>query len=501
MHPIRVAAIAALAAITASSTALGREASGDAATMAMYQAALLSAEQGEPARVIDALEPALDPALYETMSSARRYDIARLYAEAAGRVGDWPKAHRGLVLATGGARADDADWAFRFVAAIRAGEGPDTYATLLRLERNGQPILANLDDGDMGRLDYLLRRLPDPQARLALGRQMEREGWQPLHASDDPSLFWLHYTEALLVAGDRERAAAAAGHIVDPMVIMAMHADRRFDGVIAANPSLRDPRAAAEQSLAAAQAYMRGNPRLLAGRIAVARALAVLRRPTEALPLLDDATRALAVSSRTRPPFDDLELLDDIEAWRTSALIGAGRAEEAIGARISRAACRCVPWASLNVARALLQAGRPREALRWTEDVGAPGDPRLRIDTAQVAACAASELKDAAIAARSIAYLKDNARSAPEALATALVCAERFDEASAILVQQVADPATRLATLSRLQAFAAAEPEQGFGEKMRGRWAHVLAGPALRAQIDQVGRLNHFSLAQFASVS
>jgi len=502
MHPVRVAAIAVLMGLTAASTAMGREASGDVATEAMYGLAMMKANGGDAETVLSVLEPALDPAIFDTLSDGRRYEIALLYGEAARRLADWPKAHRGMVLATGSAQADAADWRLRLRAAIWAGDASDTYASFLRLQKADVPILGVMGDGDIDAFDQVLRRLPDGRAHLALGRQMEREGWQPIYISSDPSVLWLHYVEALLATGDRRAAVAAAGRIVDPAVIMAMHADRRFDEVIAANPSLRDPQAAAEQSLAAAQAYLRENPRSLSGRVAVARALAILRRAPEAIPMLEDARHQMAMTRRGwQPPFDDPELMDSIEMFRASALIEAGRMDEAIVARIARTACGCETWASLQVARTLLDAGRAQEALRWIREAPPTAEPRTAMRTAQVTACIAAEVKDDALAAQSIAYLRKNDAALPDALVDALICAGRLDEAATVLVRQVADPATRLATLTRLQALNAEKPLPGFDETMKRRWARVAETPALKAQIDKVGRLNRFSLAQFATVS
>lgn len=501
MRLIRVAVVAALMGLAPASASLAHDAPGDVAYAAVYDSAMQAAQEGDAELVVGALEPVLDPAAFGELSSGRQYEVAKLYALAAKGFGDAPKAHRGFVLVTGNPRADAMDWHERLRTAIWIGDAPDAYAAFLRLQKSGELTLSLLADVDVDILDQLLRQLPDARAHAALGAQMEREGWQPLYASYDPSRLWLRYAEALLGSGDGKGAARAAGRVVNPMLIMIMHADRRFDSVIAADPSLQDPEAAAEQYLAAAKAYMAANPRSLSGPIGVARALAVLNREGEALPLLEDAAHALAMAPRNRPAFDDPELLDQLEAWRTSALISLGRKDEAIGARMARAACHCVPWAALNVARALLEADRPQEALRWVRDAPMIDDPEVRMETAQVTACAATAAKDEVAANRALAYLREHGRASPEALAEALMCADHLDEAAKVLAGQVADPRTRLAALGVLQSHLVSPDARGYRGKMRTNWAAVTRVPALRAEIDKVGRLNRFELAQFDRIS
>lgn len=502
MKPIRILALVALFQLTAASATIAADAPGDLMIAAMFDTAVMSSKAGDAETAYSALEPALDPAIFDQLSPGRRYEVSLILARAASQLGQWPEAHRAFRLATESRQATETDWHLRLHAAIMSGDADDSYATFRRLQASGRPILAGFGDGQIDQFDQLLRALPDPQARLALGRQMEREDWRPLHANFDPSRLWLHYVEALLAAGDRTTALSAASHITDAAVMMPMQADRRFDSILAAHPSLRDPRAAAERSLAAAQAYVRENPRSLAGRLAVVRALNTLGRTADALVILEEATRASALASRRAPPFDDLELGPTLEAERTSALLGVGRIDEGIGGRMAMVACHCLNDAPMRLARALLDVGRPQEARRWLGEAAMEGlDARAKMELARLHACVAADLEDQPELERALTYLRTNEARKPDALPAALVCAGRLDEAATSLGRQLADPQMRLAALNSLQSYADGKVRQARDNDLRSRWTRVAQTPALKAEIDKVGRLNHFDLAQWDSVS
>jgi hypothetical protein len=502
MTPIRTLALVALIQLTCVSATIAAEAPGDAMIEAMYGTALMASKQGDAETAYSALEPALDPQIYDQLSPGRRYEVDLIMAHAASRLALWPEAHRAFVRATAGRQASETDWHLRLHAAIMSGDGEDSYATFRRLQQAGRPILASFGDGQIDRFDQLLRALPDPQAHLALGRQMEREAWRPLYANSNPSRLWLHYVEALLAAGDGKAAAVAAAHITDAAVMMAMQADRRFDLILAANPALRDPRAAAERSLAAAETYVRENPRSLGGRLAVVRALNTLGRKADALMILEGATRASALASRRDPPFDDMELGPTLEAERTSALLGVGRIDEGIGGRMAMVACHCLNDAPMRLARALLDVGRPQEAQRWLGEAPMEGlDARSMMELARINACVAADLNDRPGLERALTYLRANEARKPDALPAALVCAGRVDEAAATLTRQLADPRMRLAALNSLQSYAERAVPRPRDTELRARWAQVAQVPALKAEVDKVGRLNRFDLAQWDPVS
>jgi hypothetical protein len=506
MKRIRLAAIVAVLmagggaglALAANPIAAQPAAPGDVVIEAMFNAAQMGERDREPEMVYLALEPAMADEIFDQLSPGKKLQVAEMYGRAAQQLREWDKAHAAFRLATREPAATSEDWDGRMHTAILAGDGADAYQAFRHLRDARRSPLTTFEGAQADRLDALLRTLPDREAHTALGREMETEGWTPPYASDDPSTLWLHYVEALLAAGDTGAANRAAARITDPMVMMAMHADRRFDGVIAANPGLQDPKSAAERYLAWAQAQAAAEPRMLSARLAVVRALNILNRPADALPILDAAHRAVATATRARPSFDDMEQRGALESWRSSVLLSLGRTEEALGIRAAEADCQCSPTSVTALARALVSAGRGAEALQWLAEAPTAGlGPEERMQHAQVSACAAAQVGDGKTLARDLAFLAEHERWAPGAHVRALVCADRLDAAQAALVRQLADPATRLGALGSLQSYADDEQAPAFTRQVEGRWAALAARPALQAEVAKVGRMNRYALQQW----
>jgi hypothetical protein len=500
MKRILIVAFAALLVGCGARAAQRPPSAGDELIRAMFDTAVDGAQRGDAQMVLVSLEPAMRDDIYKQLSEPKQYQVASLYGQAALNQGDGEAAHRAFVLATSHDEAGPADWNGRMHSAISSGDGTDAYLAFKRLRDSNFPVLESFDNKQVDRLDQLLRALPDSaKARMVLGREMEREHWVP--PLDGPDKLWLHYTEALLEAGDTRKAAIVAGRITDPMILMAMRADSRFDAIIAANPSLQDPEATAERRLASAQDYARQHPTRLMAKVEVAEALALLNREPEALPLLEDANHSIATAPRTRPPFEDMESNFAVEAWRTSLLISLGRVDEGVASRVATAFC-CAPVLITPIARPLMEANRPKEAQRWLVDASAAGlGLHERMELAQVKACVAAQLGDAAQLEQQLQYLTANEAWKPEAVVEALVCADRLDAAAAALARQLKDPRTRLAALSRLQVYAPEPDALPYSVLLDKRWAQLRSMPAVRSEVAKVGRIRTYRLNQWQSVS
>ncbi|MFC3069281.1 hypothetical protein [Phenylobacterium soli] len=457
-------------------------------------AAFLTQRGGEEGDILEMLEPAIkDADLFARMPASRRYQLAALYAAAAYRLGEWDAAHKASVLATEQAQAGPEDWDRRFHVAILAGDGADAYQSFQRLM--GREPLLSLSGRQLERFDRLLGELPDArQARLALGREMEREAWEPAFVIYDPSRVWLDYARALDESGDRRKAAAIARRITDPTLVMAVQADPRFDDLVRATPTLGDARAAAERYLAQSHDYMRENPRMLNGRVAEARALVILGRSSEALKLLDEAVQALGAGPRRQPAFDDMDDEPVLQYWRSAAMIDEGRLGEAIGARTAAAACHCSGLDAVMLAQALLEAGRAKEAKRWLDQASDNGlglEDRMLL--AKTRACVAVEA-GAGTDAAAMNFLVRHERWAPAAMIEALLCAGDFDGAAAALVRQLEDPESRIDALAGLQAYGPEPNPWSHRIRLRAAWARLAARPDVRAALAKVGRRNAYDL-------
>ena len=481
-----------------------RPAPGDILIEAQFDSAANAFRRGDPEGVVDSLTPAMQNDIFPQLSATKQYEVAEMYGLAAQARDLWTEAHGGFLRATASPNATREDWDRRMNSAIAAGDGADAYFVFRRRIDRHESVLQSYTTYQIDHFDQLIGDLPNArEARLTLGAQMERDGWAPVYPDDDGSNLWLHYAQALLDAGEQKHAVAVAAKITSPMILMAMHADRRFDAIAAVNPGVRDPEAAAQRYLAWAESISQQNPRLLSARFAVVRALNVLNRIEESLPLLDDAAQQVATAPREGPaPFDDMEQARNIEAWRTSVLLSLGRPDEGIAARKAAAACNCSSLAVLSLAHALMDADRATEAQSWLRRARVDGlGLRERMELAQTSACVAAQLGDSPELARQLAFLSAHEAWKPEARVGALVCANRLDEATTVLTRQMRDPRTRLAALSLLQDYAVAPTPPPYTAALGARWKALRARPDLRAEAEKVGRIDSFSLTQWESVS
>lgn len=508
MRLIRVfglaAALAACLAVSASAQSRLQDLSpADAMIEGWVRSARFAAANNDAPSVLMSLERALGDDIFPLLSGARRKEVAELYAYAALEEGEWKAAQGGFIRLTQETPGDLNAWVHRMHAAISAGDGADAYVAFDHLASRGQPVLSTFDADLLDHFDQLLRTQPDAlKARLSLGRELVREGWAPFRGYQDGSRLWLHYAEALLASGDERAAAAAAARITDPIVIMAIQTDRRFDAIVAATPGLQDPHAVAVGDLAAAEAFLEVNPRRLSGRLAKARALGVLGREGEAEPMLGAAARAVATAPHTRPPFDDMGLENALKAWRASALLSLGRVDEAIGVQTNAVSCNCSSYSLVALTRTLVKAGRTNEAREWLQDAPTRGlGPVELMELAQVKACAAAQVDDRAALDSAMEYLAGHERWQPAALVDALVCANRMDLAEAALKRQLADSGMRLEALARLQSYAPPPSPTAFEALMEKRWVQLAASPTLRVEIAKVGRQKQFDLRRWGSIS
>ena len=477
---------------------------GDILISAQFETAVSAYGRGDAAMVVDSLTTGMQDDIFPQLSATKQYEVAEMYAIAAQARGLWAEAHRGFVRATASPNASREDWDLRMISAIAAGDGTDAYFVFRRRVDRGESVLQPYTAYQIDQFDQLIGDLPNArEARLALGAQMERDGWEPVYPDDDGSNLWLHYAQALLDAGDQKHAVSVAAKITSPMILMAMHADRRFDSIAAVNPGVRDPESAALRYLAWAESISRQNPRLLSARFAVVRALNILNRSEDSLPLLEDAAQQVATAPREGPaPFDDMEQASNIEKWRTSVLLSLGRPDEGIAARKAAAACNCSSLAILSLAHALMDADRAAEAQSWLRRARVDGlGLRERMEMAQTSGCVAAQLGDGPELAKQLAFLSAHETWKPEARVGALVCANRLDEATTVLTRQIRDPRTRLAALSLLQDYAVTPTPPPYAATLSARWKALTARPDLRAEAAKVGRIDSFSLTQWESVS
>lgn len=468
---------------------------------AIWALAVAQEQQGDAVGVALTLRPAMEDQIFPYLSKPRQYDVAHLYARASKAIGEWDEAHRAFVLATERAPASESDWTGRLSTAITLADAGDAHTSLKRLSAFGAPAFEAFDGQTVRHLSQLLRSLPERDAALAVGRQLEREEWNSAYAFEDVSDVWLYHALILMERGREAEALRAVQRITRPEAIMAIQADRRFDGLVRATPALQDAEAAAVRALEAAKTYAAQNPRQLDGVLAVARALITLDRRAEALALLETTSLTLARSKPSAPAFDNAHLAHLVTSWTSAVLLDLGRTEEAAAIRVQAARGEGNPLFAVDAARGLLYAGRPKDAWQWIETAPLePLGPADRMEVMQTRACAAAAADQPMPLRGALEYLRANEVWKPRAYTHALLCSGRMAEAEAALVRQLADPRTRLAALASVQRTAAPPSPSAYFTMLEERRRALAERPAVQAAIDKVGRRQTFRLVDWAQV-
>jgi tetratricopeptide (TPR) repeat protein len=230
----------------------------------------------------------------------------------------------------------------------------------------------------------------------------------------------------------------------------------------------------------------------------VAQALRVLGRNQEALDLLDRVV-AQAQTPDAQAQFDDIaDQLNWLLNEKAYALYELNRPEEARTAfGLSIAVGEDGQWSVsqvINFASMLQAEGRSADALEVVQTVG-EASPYGRMWVAAVRACAAGNLGRAELRREALAYLREHERDNAAARANALLCVNDLDEAAALYIRRLANPAEREDALLALQTYRRpprpALPQESL---LHARLEQVRGRPDVLAAVAAVGRIEEAPL-------
>jgi hypothetical protein len=488
-----VLATMALAACNAKATgaSLGQS-DADASIEAPLTSARMLYQRGAYGEAQQALEPyAKAPTLYE-FTPARRRELIDLYAQASWYGGDYKTAHGAWRVATEAANATPDEWRGRLMSAAATLDNQDAYLAFDHLRDAapdavrsiGQQLLQEINDG--------FGVLPNAEtAHLQLAAVLF-----PVEETDPQADFngmWLQAATASLQSGDRIGAAKYARRITSPLVMAQLRADRRFDALVAEDPSAYDVRGLAESRLERARARAAAEPGLVEPQLEVAAALHDLGRQTEALQVLD-------AGLRHGPAYgEDPGLGVSLATRKVTVLSALGRDDEAIA--IASILCAvCGRHSNMQLAHLMLGAGRPADALQALENETPDGLSVQGVgELAAMRACADHGVGKSADAASHLEFLKQHLRGSPDAALGALVCAGSDDEVASTLILMLDDPLMRAVGLGDLQTYHE-EKLSPFTTALRARLATIASRPAVKSAIDRVGRVATYNLPRYAVV-
>ena len=310
----------------------------------------------------------------------------------------------------------------------------------------------------------------------------------------EPSSSWRDLTLFLLERHALQQAIDVSVHVTDVYVLIAMHADRRFDAVVAAHPEQFEADAAADREVKTFQALSDAQPKSLALKARVMEALLHQQHYAAMLAASDSVVQEIDSTNFPDKLYDDyVEEHGTYFYLRSIALQREGRWDEAVMQLIEAARDGDVTQI-LNLANLYCALDRPQEALAIigplvpsrTSAYGAMQVEAIKLQ-------AAVELADHEQTSRSLAYLRAHRADAPRAYLYALIVAKQWDQAARFLISMLDDGELRQSILADIQGYPAT-PDSPTELEIEAQWRSVIARKEVQAAIQKVGRVESYHL-------
>lgn len=321
------------------------------------------------------------------------------------------------------------------------------------------------------------------KARLALLEALFDANWTLGGLGADTA--WTELALLRLARQDAPGARAAIARVHQPMDIIRLRTDRRFDAIVNRDDPRFDVAAAAEAHIEAVQQRILDRPDRLELRTTLITAFLTTGRVDEALTTADAALADLE-------SFSDPEDAVWVHNNRAIALRRLGRDEEAVAALIVASSLH--EGGGLNVSQVLNLGtlhtilGQPDEALAAIERVGHDITGYGRMVEESVRFRAATQHGDTEMAEIALAQLALGQSDAPQVYLDALLLRGNLDAAAVVLRGLFEVPTSRQVLLEWAQTYRSLPPTSTEAVARQHR-AHFLARPDVQAVIDRYGRI------------
>jgi tetratricopeptide (TPR) repeat protein len=461
--------------------------------------ALKQMTSGELAEGYPALIDAIQSPAFEQLKSAERHAALLVGGLAAVELDKVAEAHPLFVRSSAMPEADGDDWLGRLQTAYDLDKREDAIQSLTQLGRHWPEKLQELHFRVVSEIVRNAHQVPAGEPMLyAVLDSLYVAKWT-LPDSIEPSGMWRDLAALELDRQHFARAQEIMSRVQSPHVVVSMRIDRRFDRLREAVPQYFDVDAAVANELAMMRAIVQRSPRSLD-------AVVQLTYSMLSAGLYDDvlATTAAVMGkikgvSAKVAPYDDMEKQIWILDNRARALAATQRWSEA-EAEVRAAADRTEdghPNVSniINLAWFYAEAGRGDAALAALRNLGQDVSPFGLMQMHAARHAAALQKGDVGIANESFAYLDKHRNDAPETWQWTLVCANRLDEAAALLIERLGNPVLRSEALDDLQDYTNPQPASQRAV-WNARWAEIKNRPDVRRAIDAVGRIESFRIPQ-----
>jgi tetratricopeptide (TPR) repeat protein len=275
-----------------------------------------------------------------------------------------------------------------------------------------------------------------------------------------------------------------------------MRVDKRFDKLRRADPGAFDVKQASATSLARAEDRVHANPKRLQPIAQLLYVMLKTRQTERALHIADEVI-ANAGDGHGKELYDDFgEYYPWIIDVRATTLWQLGRWDEAVTQQ--RHAARYPEHGELNVSQALnlssyyAQLGRVDDALDATSDLGVMS-PYGRMQLEAVGVIGAVQRGDAAGIATHLDYMRIHRGDSLSTYQSALLDANRLDEAADLLVERLRNLAWRADALAEIQIYVDT-PMTPLVQTREARRRAMIATASVRRALAKVGRIEKVPL-------
>lgn len=401
----------------------------------------------------------------------------------------YPKAHALLVRACGFDEADGMAWHMRLRAAYMIDDYVDS-ANSIAFVANRWP--KSLDQIREQAIFDIARRLgksgADRDPRMAMLTALFDANWT--NEGRQPSWLWKDLVRFLVETNDMPRATEVAARIDAPEIILSFRVDKRYDALVRARSGGFDIQRVMKREREHVGALREQHPDRLS-HIVDALELDVRDGHAErALALADEVIARIAADGMAA--YADS---DDRYIWvlnsRARALARMGRWEDAV-AQFRKAARRPENGAMnvsqvLNLARVLARLERTDEVETAMEELGSMspfGRMQLGLNRVMVAATKG----DQEALNKQLKVMRDARTDSMGTYQSALVQADRLDDAAALLIERLRNDEWRTEALEEMQTYA--EVNQAPRDTLHmARWRMILERKDVQDALDAVGRI------------
>ena len=443
-----------------------------------------------------ALRSVIDARSFARLPSIDQYHALLVAGEAEMGFHRWPLA-RGYLLRAAAMPQVTADDLLALLT-LGSQQHDDTLIaeSLTIVAKKWPDRLGDIDEDFLTRVLGAQAKLPRATA-LALLQSLYAANFK-LKWGFEPSESWRDLMLLLIERGRPSEAAGVSARITDPLVILEIRADRRFDAVVAAHPLSFDAEAAADRQIKWLQAKDEGGADSLRVKVLLMAALMRRNHAPAALAIADDAIADIRDTNYPERRFVDyLAEYGDLLTERAFALLDLGLWDEGV-AQLKEAARefehdRDNIEAAIDLAAVECDLARPADAQSALAQITAGLSPYGQMRVEGVRLDAATQSGDTAQVERSLSYLRAHRSDAPVSYLGDLIIANQLDRAAEELRRQLLDPDTRQSALGNVQTYL---PDQATPRdlEMRARWRSVLARPEVQSAIARVGRVESYHL-------